>query len=118
MLKALFVGSALAPIVGLDRRANENLARMLSDYARERWSAGRSVSPELWRCVGPFASGKLLDDLARTLESGAPPERAASVLALRDANDPDAARLLDRYAGLREAVAARGIDWTSVSEFK
>jgi len=117
VLKALFVGSTLAPIVGLDSRANAILARMLGDYAHERWSAGRQVSPELWRCVGPFASGQLLADLGRVLETGTPPERAAAVLALRSASDPEARHLLDRHAALRDAVAARGIDWKSALEF-
>lgn len=117
VLKALFVGSTLAPIIGLDRRANPTLARMLHDYAHERWSAARPVSPELWRCVGPFAAGPLLEDLARVLETGTPPERAAAVLALRSGASPDARRLLDRYAALCDAVAARGSDWNSVLEF-
>jgi len=117
VLKALFVGSTLAPIVGLDQRANATLARMLGDYAHERWSAGRPVSPELWRCVGPFATGPLLADLRRVLESGTPPQRAAAVLALRNAADPDARRLLEHHAGLRDAVAAAGVDWRSVLEF-
>jgi len=117
VLKALFVGSTLAPIIGLDRRANPTLARMLHDYAHERWSAARPVSPELWRCVGPFATGPLLDDLARVLEEGAPPERAAAVLALRSAVGPEARPLLDQHAAWRDAVAARGVDWNSVLEF-
>ena len=55
VLKALFVGSELSPIVGLDERANPELARILIDYARERWAAGRPVTAELWRPVLPFA---------------------------------------------------------------
>lgn len=117
VLKALFVGSALDPIVGLDQRANATLARMLGDYAHERWSAARPVSPELWRCVGPFATGPLLADLTRVLESGTAPERAAAVLALRSSKDPDTRRLLEHHAGLRDAVAAAGVDWRSVLKF-
>lgn len=117
VLKALFVGSLLAPIVGLDARANATLARMLRDYAHERWSAGRPVSPELWRCVGPFAAGEMLADLARVLESGQPAERAAAVLALRSAPDPAARLLLDRHAALCDSVAARGVDWGTVLQF-
>lgn len=56
VLKALFVDSRLAPIIGLDDRANPELARILIDYAHERWAAGRPVTPELWRPVRPFAT--------------------------------------------------------------
>jgi hypothetical protein len=117
ILKALFVGSALDPIIGLDRRATAKLARMLGDYAHERWSAGRPISPELWRCVGPFAAGPLLADLGRVLDTGTPPERAAAVLALHSATDPHARRLLDRHAAFCDLVAARGVNWKSVLDF-
>lgn len=56
VLKALFIGSDLAPIVGLDRRANPQLALILIDYGRERRAAGRPVSDELWRQVQAFAN--------------------------------------------------------------
>ena len=49
ILKALFVGSPLSKIQGLEQRANPTLAKMLTDYAHERLSAKRSVSPELWQ---------------------------------------------------------------------
>jgi hypothetical protein len=82
VLKALFIGTALVPIQGLDRRANPALMRMLCDYAHERWAAGRPVSPELWRCVGPFADYAAREDLARVLRAGGDEERAAARAAL------------------------------------
>lgn len=54
ILKALFIGSQLAPIVGLGERANPELARILVDYARERWAARRPLPPEIWIPVKPF----------------------------------------------------------------
>ncbi|MFC6490347.1 EboA domain-containing protein, partial [Nitratireductor sp. GCM10026969] len=78
ILKALFVESRLAPIIGLDERANPELARILREYAHERWTAGRPVSPELWRCVGPFADNdEALRDLERALSEGGAAARAA-----------------------------------------
>lgn len=117
VLKALFVGSALHPIVGLDRRANPALARMLGDYAHERWAARRSISPELWRCVGPYAHGVLLQDMARVLDTGTAPERAAAVLALRGSTDPEVHALLARHRIVCDAVSARGIGWATVQDF-
>ena len=56
---------------------------MLCDYAHERWAASRPVSPELWRCVGPHATGAALQDLEKVLKQGTEPERKAAALALR-----------------------------------
>jgi len=51
VLKALFVGSPLRQIQGLELRSNPTLGQMLTDYANERLAAHRSVSPELWQLV-------------------------------------------------------------------
>ncbi|WP_009631713.1 EboA family metabolite traffic protein [Synechocystis sp. PCC 7509] len=51
VLKALFVGSPLRDIQGLELRANPTLGQMLTDYANERLAANRTVSPELWQLV-------------------------------------------------------------------
>lgn len=94
VLKALFIGAALDPIQGLDERANAELARILLDFAHERWAAGRPVPAELWRCVGPFAEGSAIDDLSRVLKSESAEERRAAEAALAASRDPRARQLL------------------------
>jgi hypothetical protein len=47
VLKAIFVGTPVARIVGLERRANRDLARMASDYAAERRAASRDVPDDV-----------------------------------------------------------------------
>jgi hypothetical protein len=114
VLKALFVGSALRPIVGLDARSNPALARMLRDYAHERWAASRPVSPELWRCVGPHATGAALQDLERVLKQGTEPERKAAALALRASPDASAAAVLQRDPGLARLAGEGKLTWDSL----
>jgi hypothetical protein len=94
VLKALFIDSRLHPIQGLDERANPELAAILRDYAHERWAAGRPVPAELWRCVGPFAEGSMLDDLIKVLQSQDQHERHAAEAALAASRDPRARQLL------------------------
>jgi hypothetical protein len=47
VLKCFFVGEDPGRIVGLDRRRNPDLGRMLADYARERRAARRTLDPRL-----------------------------------------------------------------------
>ncbi|MDF2780572.1 MAG: hypothetical protein K0S96_376 [Geminicoccaceae bacterium] len=116
VLKALFVGSALHPIQGLDARANPTLARMLCDYAHERWAAGRPVSPELWRCVGPHADAEALGDLQRVLATGGTSERKAAALALAACADPRASALLGQAPDLAAAVAQGALTWDNLGQ--
>jgi hypothetical protein len=111
VLKALFIGSRLAPIQGLDERANDELARIMRDFAHERWAAGREVPYEIWRCVGPFAHGELLLDLERVLTSGTPIARRAAALALSASPDPAAAELLRRAPSLATDIASGALAW-------
>ncbi|MFM2429117.1 MAG: hypothetical protein RLZZ511_330 [Cyanobacteriota bacterium] len=77
VLKAVFIESSLAPIYGFDDRANPTLARMAIDYIRERWAAGRRVTPEIWRAIGPFVTPAMLPELERGLAMDDPVQRAA-----------------------------------------
>jgi hypothetical protein len=115
VLKALFAGSKLAPIQGLDERANPRLMRMLCDYAHERWAAGRPITPELWRCVGPHADEKALDDLAKVLKTGDEKERQAAALALAAAPSPGAKQLLATVPDLAKASASGKLNWAALA---
>ena len=114
VLKALFIGSPLAPIQGLDARANAELARIMRDFAHERWAAGRSVPFEIWRCVGPFAEGPALEDLARVLRKGEAIEKRAAALALAASPDREAARLLQTVPGLAGDISLKRLSWATL----
>ena len=115
VLKALFTDSVLYKVIGLDTRVNPALARMLVDYAHERWAAGRSVSPELWRPVGPFATQGYLHDLKRVLASDNEAEQEAAALALTDSNTPAATELLAGFPVLQQRIEAGELNWESFS---
>jgi len=114
VLKALFIDSPLAPIQGLDQRANAELARIMCDFAHERWAAGRPVPFEIWRCVGPFAQGAMVDDLARVLSSGDAIERRAGALALGASPDSRAAQVLQQAPDLAAELASGKLSWASL----
>lgn len=111
VLKAVFVGSPLHRIKGIDERANPELAQMLVDYARERRSASRSVTPELWRPVGPFIDDRFAADIAITLESNDESERAAAALALHASGSESAARLLETDLEMKRRVERGDVTW-------
>ncbi len=114
VLKALFIGSQLHPIQGLDDRTNEALATTLIDYAHERWAAKRSVNPELWRCVGPHLKSSWVDDLRRAWDTREPMSREAAALAAHSANVPEAAALLNADPVLAERVRSGELDWAFI----
>ena len=114
VLKALFVGSPLWPMEGLDERANAALSRMLCDYAHERWAAGRPVSPELWRCVGRHADAGAVNDLKRVLLTGDAAERRAAALALSDCPLPEAGEALAGSGDLTADIAGGRLSWNDI----
>ena len=116
VLKSCFVGSALHRIVGLDDRANATLASILVDYAHERWSAGRTVTPELWRPVGPFATDAYVGDLERVIRDEDPIQQEAGALALSQSASSQAADLLSQFSDLKSRIEAGTLTWDSFSQ--
>lgn len=115
VLKAVFVGSPLALIQGIDHRANPELARMLTAYAHERWAAKRPVTPELWRPVGRFANAEILADLEKVLNSPDLAQQEAAALACSECPLPQAQELLARHPKLQAAITQGCLTWSSFS---
>ncbi|WP_299826564.1 EboA domain-containing protein [uncultured Pontibacter sp.] len=111
VLKTLFVGKPIYRIYGIEKRVNPKLARMLSDYAHERWAAGRTVSPELWRSVGPYLDDTLLNDVKKLFAQPNDLEKAAAALACTQSNFAPAQELLNEHATLKESVMRGEITW-------
>ncbi len=113
-LKAAFMGRDLNEIEGVEERANANLARIISDYAHERWAAGRQIDPVIWKPVSPFLNAVLLEDMKRLLSSGDPAENEAAALVCHASGSPSALDLLAQYPEL-ESSAARGLlNWNQL----
>lgn len=117
VVKALFVGSSIQRIIGLDSRANPELAEMLCDFASERWVGRRPVSPQLWRCVGPYAGDRAIGMLTRLLETGGTVERYAGALALSQCKSVRAKRLLEGLYDIRELISERCLTWDTLPAF-
>ncbi|RCH53752.1 hypothetical protein DJ568_16065 [Mucilaginibacter hurinus] len=65
VMKAIFTEKDLTRITGLYTRVNPELARILIDYARERWAAGRQVDPALWQLAVIFVDETAINQMKR-----------------------------------------------------
>lgn len=82
VLKAFFTEKDINKINGLDERANAQLALTLSDYARERYAAGRQINPQLWRLAGPFINDQIFEAIKIGLSNQDKKEHEAIALAI------------------------------------
>lgn len=113
-LKAAFMQRELSLIMDVDKRANRDLVRIISDYAHERWAASREVDPYFWRPVGPFLEGALIRDMARLLQSGDKAENRAGALCCAASQNKEALELLAQYPELKMEVAQNLINWNNL----
>ncbi len=113
-LKAAFMQRDLSQILSVEERANPELARIISDYAHERWAASRAVDPMFWRPVTGFMTGDILDDMKRMLESDNPEENRAAALCCYHSGNKEAMSLLARHPGLMEEVKSETITWDNL----
>lgn len=113
VLKAFFTEKNIKLIVGLDQRANLQLALTLVDYAQERWAAGREVHPQLWRLVGRFINPEIFETLKTGLQHYNQVEQRAIALAISQSDYQPAKDYINTFPELKLALADGSLNWNS-----
>ncbi|MEM9058352.1 MAG: EboA domain-containing protein [Pseudomonadota bacterium] len=106
VLKCIFTGISIANVVGLETRANAELARMAEDFHDERCAAGRPVPPDMWLAMAPHGSARARRLVFERLTHDDPAHRyfAAAALGWHTSTDAHAADAL-RAAAAGESDA-------------
>ncbi|PIB25251.1 hypothetical protein BFP75_09455 [Maribacter sp. 4G9] len=113
-LKAAFMERDLSKIPSVDERANVDLARIISDYAHERWAASRKIDPMFWRPVARFLNPILLKDMERLLESGDLIENRAGALCCYHSDSAEAMEILHRRPDLNQQIEEGTLTWNNL----
>lgn len=115
-LKTAFMQGDLNAILDIDKRGNKELARIISDYAHERWAASRDIDPYFWCPVSKFIDDNLLNDMKRLLKSENSYENKAAALCLYNSDNSKAQVLLKTYPELLKNVEQKNISWNSLKK--
>ncbi|MBU2902878.1 EboA domain-containing protein [Maribacter dokdonensis] len=115
-LKAAFMERDLSQIASIDERANEDLARIISDYAHERWAAGRKIDPLFWRPVSKFLNEQLLGDMKTLLNSDDVIENLAGALCCYYSENEKALALLNGKPELKHKIADGHTTWNTIKQ--
>ncbi|WP_231490504.1 EboA domain-containing protein [Pedobacter sp. Leaf170] len=98
VLKAFFTEKNINNIIGLAERANASLALTLSDYARERYAAGRKVNPALWQLTAPFLDEKIFEAMKIGLQKQDTADKMAITEAIKSSDYKPAKRYMEDLA--------------------
>jgi len=115
-LKAAFIQSELTTFNAVDERANKELARIISDYAHERWAAGRTIDPFFWRPVTNFIEGALIDDMQRLFESKDIVENKVAAICCFNSNNEIGKKMLEKYPMFMQQLEEKKLTWNSLKD--
>ncbi len=110
-LKAAFMKRDLSRIVAVDQMGNQDLSRIISDYAHERWAASRDIDPEFWRPVSNSIIETILEDIKRLFNSDNVQENRAAALVCFYADKKEAQQLLKKYPALEKQLKNGSLTW-------
>jgi hypothetical protein len=114
VLKGIFTEKPIHQIIGLQERANSDLAYSLAGYAEERWAAHRTVHPLIWKCVGKFIDQRIFPDIKRIFLSLDSIERMSAALACYESSYLPAQELLNQSPGLKKEIESGEVRWETI----
>ena len=110
-LKAAFMERNIKDILNIEERANMDLARIISDYAHERWAASRDINPQIWQPTTKFLNEILLEDMNVLFKSKNVEENKAAALCCYHSNNDLAKKKLDKYPKLKNLILSNKLTW-------
>ncbi len=114
-LKAAFMGRRIYHIVGIEKRANAQLASTISDFVHERWAAGRTVPPDMWMATPQYLNAPLLKDVKKLFKSNKAIERATAILICQESKLPAAKKILANFGNSTEIMESQETSWEIIS---
>lgn len=115
VMKAFFTEKNVNNIIGLDERSNPNLANTIFDYIEERWAAGRTVDPQIWRLVGKFMDDAHFYMLEKLFEHDIETDRQAAALACAASAYEKADVLLNEHRGYKKDIQENKLNWRTLA---
>lgn len=111
VLKTIFGDKSIWNIIGLRERRNKELARAISDFAQERWSAGRTLSAEVWFLAETFPSSQMWNSAETLLLSEESSNRAAGFLLWKSNQNSAPAGFSERHQEVLEDMDSDISGW-------
>ncbi|WP_018611824.1 EboA domain-containing protein [Segetibacter koreensis] len=111
VMKAFFTEKNVNRIIGLDERANKELAWILIDYANERRAAHRQINPQLWRLVAKFIDEGNFKNIEGAFNGPDEREKEGAALACFQSNYTPAKALLNGEPDLKLKIVENKLNW-------
>ena len=112
VLKCIFNDKSIHRILGLDERANKELATSISNLAHERWAASRSIPPQAWRLVVNYLDEPIFEDIKKLFDSESPNDQIAAALVCKFSEFGTAKSELEKHPDLEEKT--KDLTWSSL----
>ncbi|MBV7532423.1 EboA domain-containing protein [Chitinophaga sp. sic0106] len=115
VMKAIFTEKPLNQIHGLQERANDALAAIITDFAHERQAAGRPVNPLQWQLLTTFLSAANFPDITRLWQSAYNVEKEAAALVCYHSQYLPAKKLLASAPYLVSEIEEGSLTWEKIA---